>query len=317
MSEALVQVPCPFCGGDDPAPERQLNGFSLVRCRRCAFYYVNPRSSDEALNTLYTKRASEAFIPLYTKMASPSVIETFNQTLDLLEKLAPQKGRMLDVGCASGHFFEQALKRGWDAQGTDISNWAKEAALSRGIHNLYVGRLVDLHFPDHHFDVVHAAQVLEHMTNLREELAEMRRILRPGGLLYVDVPNYRTLPILMGRDDFLLNMPPQHIIYFTPRTLRTVMESAGFKDIQITSSSGLKWENLIGRRVKSDIADAVYGPVDPKSSAGASVSEPNHPHSGRGFASMVKKAMMATLIRPIFYNWFKVGINLIGTGRRD
>lgn len=313
MTEMLVQAPCPLCGGDDHVAERELNGFFLVRCRRCSFVFVNPRYSDEALAALYTNQDSEKSIQLYSKIASPSILETYNRTLDRLEKLMPARGRLLDVGCAAGYFFEQALKRGWDAHGTDLGIWAAEAALARGLKNLHVGRLRELRFPDHHFDVVYAAQIFEHLTNPRDELAEIHRILRPGGLFYMDVPNYRTLPILLGRDDFLLNMPPQHINYFTPPTLRALLDSAGFKDVQITSSGGLKWENLIGRQIQSDIADA-YGLGDHKS-ASSSAPESNQPYTGRSFGRIVKKVMTATLVRPILYNWFKVGMNLIGMAR--
>lgn len=312
LSATLVRVPCPLCQGNEGNPERVLNGFILERCRRCKFVFVNPRYSEEDLGKCYTNKDSDNLISLYSRIASSSVIESYNRTLDWLEKLVPTRGRLLDFACAAGYFFEQALKRGWDAHGTDLGMWTKEAARARGVPNLHVGRLIDLHFPDHHFDVVYAAQVLEHLPAPNEDLAEIRRILRPGGLLYVDVPNYRTLPIILGRDDFLLNTPPQHINYFTSRSLRTLLQSAGFRDVRITSSDGLKWENLIGRSFESDIKTA-YG-IGTSESTGPSSA--HRPRSRSGVTHMVKRMVVASAIKPIFYDCLKVGMNLIGVARR-
>jgi SAM-dependent methyltransferase len=273
---------------------------------------MNPQYTSESLANLYRDKDSAEMIPLYSQIASPSVVQGYQRTLDLLEQHVPEKGRLLDFACAAGYFMEEAGKRGWEAHGVDIGEWTKEAAAARGVSNLHVGTLHDLNFPDHFFDVVYAAQVFEHLPEPKADLAEIRRILRPGGLLYVDVPNYRTLSIVFGRDDFFLNDPPQHINYFSPSTLRALLNNSGYRPVRMISGGGLKWENLFGREVKSDIADAYRGRArTTESPAPAAASAPQ-----RKVRHKLKGLVVSTVIKPIFYNWLKVGMLLVALARR-
>jgi hypothetical protein len=67
-----VRVSCPLCHGRNSNSERFVNGYALERCRRCGFVFVNPRPSEDALNSLYTDRQAETLIRLYSTIASPS-----------------------------------------------------------------------------------------------------------------------------------------------------------------------------------------------------------------------------------------------------
>jgi SAM-dependent methyltransferase len=171
--------------------------------------------------------------------------------------------------------------------------------------------LSEIGFRHGSFDVVYAAQVFEHLPTPAVELAEIRSVLRPEGLLYIDVPNYQTLSILLGRDDFMLNEPPQHVNYFTPQSLRRLLQSAGFANIRVSTDGGLKWENLLGRSIKSEIKDA-YG-LDERSGTPS-------PSTERRVAVPVRDGMkrlaLKALIQPVFYHLFKVGMRLVAVGRR-
>jgi SAM-dependent methyltransferase len=272
---------------------------------------VNPRNPDEEIAELYTNKNVDRLIRLYEHIASPPLIAEYNNRLARLEKMLPARGRLLDLACAAGYFFEQAAKRGWEAHGIDVGEWTREAASRRGLTNLHVGRLIDLGFPDEHFDVVHAAQLFEHLTNPRDELAEIHRILRPGGVIYVDVPNYRTLPILLGKDDFVLNTPPQHINYFTSTTLRSLLQTAGFRDVQISTSGGLKWENLFGRGIHGELKA-----YDRDLAEGKPRQMPKVAPASNSFIARCKQAVTSMLVKPLLYDRCRFGILLVGTGRR-
>lgn len=309
----LIHVACALCGADDSRPDNTVAGFTLSRCRKCGFVYVNPRYAAADLEKLYTRKNSAQLIEHYNHMVSPVMLAQYHERIDLLERLMPTRGRLLDFACAAGHFFELAGQRGWDAHGADIGEWTREAAEARGLKNLHVGYLQDLGFPDHHFDVIHAAQVFEHLEHPGKLLAELRRILRPGGLLYVDVPNYHTLPIMLNRDDFFLNEPPQHINYFTPKTLRALLVRAGLVDVRILTTGGLKWENLVGKKSISDPAGS-HGPPSTGPSQERRDSAPVV--RKRSFKSMVKNTVMRGFVRPVLYNWSKLGMLLIGISRQ-
>lgn len=185
----LVAVRCPLCGGQKHRSERTVEGFSLVRCETCTFVFVNPRIDDEGLTKIYMDRSDpEELIELYARIATPRVLARYDHKLELLESRLGRRGRILDFACAAGYLLERAAARGWDAHGVDIGPWVKVAAQRRGLRNIHIGQLSDLNFPNGHFDVIYAGQVLEHLQDPLATLSEFRRILSTDGILYADVP---------------------------------------------------------------------------------------------------------------------------------
>jgi SAM-dependent methyltransferase len=306
VSNGLRRVPCPVCAREDSRHERTIKGFRLERCAACRHVFVNPQPSMDDVADLYVDRDNEPLVDIYERIAlAPSVRAEYLRRLAMLERLLPGRGRLLDFACGAGAFFELAQQHRWDAHGTELGRWAAEAAKRRGVQNLHVGRLADIAFPDGYFDVVYAAQVFEHLPNPGAELAEIRRVLRPGGLLYIDVPNYQTLSIVLGRDDFMLNEPPQHINYFVPASLGRLVRSASFVDVRISTDGGLKWENLFGRSINSEIKDA-YEIERPT---------PAQPPAD-GSAAAVKQLLLKVLVKPVLYDRLKVGMKLVAIARR-
>lgn len=298
----LTRVRCPICDSAESRPERTIASFALERCRACRFVFVNPQPTEAALNQIYAVRDAEELIQLYSRIQNADVERQQDRILDLLECYLPNRGRLLDFGCGAGYFAERAAQRGWDATGLDLGDWCREAAKRRGFNNVVIGSLSDGVFPPGHFDIVTANQVLEHLPHPRQTLAEIHAAIRPGGFFYANVPNYRCLSILLGKDDFEHNAPPQHLNYFTPRSFKPLLENQGFQVLRISTDGGLKWENLLGRRTKSSIT-AAY--------------EPSAPDQSRPTA---RTPMMKRLLRPaadlLLYRWAKVGIALEVLARR-
>ena len=100
-------------------------------------------------------------------------------------------GRMLDVGCAYGFLVDTYRRRGWDADGCDISSFAINEGARRGITGLRLGPLPALQYPAGAYDLVTCLDVIEHLTPdvYREYLAEFHRVLRPGGIALIATPN--------------------------------------------------------------------------------------------------------------------------------
>lgn len=309
----LQTVSCPLCEAQEAGAERTLDGYALQKCKKCGFVYVNPQPTDAQLAQIYGAADEAELIAHYERNHTPARVAGYHAALDRIERLLPGKGRLLDYGCGPGYFHEQAALRGFEAHGCDLGEWTQAAAKKRGVENLHVGRLQDLPFPDGYFDVVHSAQVLEHLPRPQADLAELYRLLRPGGLLYVDVPNYRTLPIMLGRDDFMLNLPPQHLNYFTPATLRSLLKRAGFQEVRVSTAGGLKLENLFGKRVRM-IETESHNPTCKHGESPGPVPPPAN--GSPGAAARLKGAVRSALVRPLLYERLKIGLLLIGTARK-
>ncbi len=246
----MERVACNLCGADDAAvrfpstlpPNPSLadwtayrctySGYgvhpTIVRCRRCGLVYANPRQ--EGATILETYEAVKD--PLYIEEREGRVL-TFEHHLRPLERLTgpPDGRRLLDIGAYTGVFVEIAARHGWDAWGVEPSHWAVEEARKRGLQ-VVQGTTETAELPEGGFDVVTMWDVIEHLTDPLGELRRVYGLLRPGGLLIVHTIDIGSLfARLMGaRWPWLMEM---HLYYFNRRTLRLMLEKAGFSVLRI------------------------------------------------------------------------------------
>jgi SAM-dependent methyltransferase len=157
--------------------------------------------------------------------------------------------------------MQRAASAGFEPEGIDLAPWVEEVAQRRGVPNVRACRIHEARYPDASFDVAHASQVFEHLPRPLDELEEIRRVLRPEGCCTSMSPTTKCLSIVLGRDDFELNTPPEHVTYFTPRTLAQLVARRDSWCSGRRTYGGLKWENLLGRPISSEIAEAVR-PLD-------------------------------------------------------
>ncbi|MFN2492459.1 MAG: class I SAM-dependent methyltransferase [Pyrinomonadaceae bacterium] len=157
-----------------------------------------------------------------------------------LEALLGHRGRYLDVGCGRGERLWAAREAGWEYEGLDPSStyldWARENLDVSG----RLGTLDQVHFPDNHFDAITMSGVIEHLYEPYLTLREIRRILKPAGLLWLDAPNEDGLYMQIGNAymrtlgrDWVVNLaptfPPYHVQGFNRHSLRKLLERAEFK----------------------------------------------------------------------------------------
>ncbi len=235
----LEYVVCNLCGSDDAEPFLQLDRWKVVRCRRCGLAYVNPRPSREVIKEQYQEKVAHrgVWAAEYLEFYKQRIVLDEHKFAEYLAKIERYKepGRILDVGCATGAFLSVAKRRGWEAYGVEIGEWAADFARACGL-DVFIGTLEEARFPDRYFDVVFSKSLLEHLPDPRGSLVEMRRILKDDGLLVVaGVPNVDSVTIRLGLDLFSGNKPPAHLYYFNPRTLRDMVQRCGFDCIQLLS----------------------------------------------------------------------------------
>jgi SAM-dependent methyltransferase len=141
-------------------------------------------------------------------------------------------GRVLDVGCGRGFLLDAFRRRGWTVEGTEMS--LASSAHAREVLGIpvQVGPLESLGLPGGSFDAVTLWHVLEHVTDPASLLGEIARLLRPGGVLLVSVPNFGSPEArLTGPGWFHLDAP-RHLVHFTPASLAGVLHLAGFESLQ-------------------------------------------------------------------------------------
>lgn len=154
---------------------------------------------------------------------------------DLFYLGARPPGALLDVGCGDGSFLRKAAARGWRARGIDFDEAAARAAREKGVE-VDCGGLVEAGYEANSFDAVTLNNVIEHLQNPAEVIAEARRILRPGGVLVMATPNVLSYGHrCFGRHWRGLEIP-RHLFLFSPAILRRLCREAGFARIAAFST---------------------------------------------------------------------------------
>ena len=203
----------------------EVRGYRIARCGGCGFLYVNPRPTEAALGTLYA-----GWNPYHGDHFEPTAGE--RAVLDRLVQGLKRRARgnaLLEVGCGRGDLLRAAAAAGFQVSGCDFFGPDRPAIDGA---RLYDGPFRTAGAPAASFDVVLSRDTLEHVADPRAELDEMARVLKPGGLLYLKVPNatyeHGWLCRLVFRKENLFE-PPYHLNYFTAGSLRRFLESAGLR----------------------------------------------------------------------------------------
>ena len=224
-------VTCDLCGAEDPAllhqgPDRQLGGqeqFTLVRCSQCGLIYQSPRPAD--MGPYYPQE----YAPFdEAKQQTTNRISAFLQARDerALRRLVGRIGHVLEIGCATGDYLLALRQQGWEVTGVEFNDHAAAMARQRGL-DVRSGDLLDANLPAEAFDLVLLRHVLEHVLSPSATLAEIHRVLAPGGKVSVLLPNYDSLErILCGAYWHGYDLP-RHLFTFTPGTLTDMIERAG------------------------------------------------------------------------------------------
>lgn len=184
----------------------------------------------------YRQSADEYFEHHSPDAKRAAALEILQQGRDL----TGGQGRLLDIGAGRGELLLAARQDGWAVVGIEPStSFAEYAARASGVDILRES-VEQCRFPDASFDVVVLSGVLEHLYNPSETLREVARILRPGGAVFIDVPNERGLYFragnfyqkLRGRN-WVVNLSPTfapfHVFGFGPRSLRALLAGHGLE----------------------------------------------------------------------------------------
>lgn len=235
-------VPCPACGQSKPTsplwrvPDRLWfpdHNFNLVRCNQCQFVYLNPRPDDIEMKKHYPD-----FFYSYAEFPD-GMPPAFLWRLRQIES-RKKDGKLLDVGCGDGFFLVFSLQRGWDVYGLDTCPGAVQAAKEKLGERVSLNTLKRASYASDFFDVVSLFEVLEHLPNPMDHLLEIRRILQPGGWVCLSVPNFASLERWVFGKWWVGLDAPRHLQQFTPESLQSFLERAGFDVVDLKSVSANK-----------------------------------------------------------------------------
>lgn len=220
MTLKLETIVCPLCKSPqfDHVATR-FDKLDIVRCRQCNLAYINPRPTAEEIAKMYEESyyagsADRAVGYVHHRPSALSIryCAPYSWKL-LLEETSLVNMRALDIGCAFGQWVYWMSKSGAKALGIDITaegvNWGREKL---GL-DLRQATLESLDEPQESFDVITMVDLIEHIAELDSFMNRLTSLLKPGGLVFVQTPNFGTYQTWGDRCSFL-RYSLDHLLYF-------------------------------------------------------------------------------------------------------
>ena len=226
---------CPVCGTSQPRPlfighDRLHNlpgRFPVARCLGCGSAYLTERPAN--LTQYYPPESYAAYAGREHHFSrAPGRGQGLAQRRQLLERLKPRGGRLLDVGCGSGDFLAVMQKvPGWQVAGLEPSPQAAEHARATHSLDVTVGEFPQSHWPAASYDVIMMWHVLEHVPAPKQVLVEVRRLLKHDGVFVVAVPVADSAEAQLFGPAWAGYDVPRHLMTFTRASVTRLLEQAG------------------------------------------------------------------------------------------
>lgn len=243
-------------------------GLGIEQCKTCGIVRSNPRVKQEAIQRCYEAGAQNRAIynEMYGKTPAPPIAwrSVENRYREIARKLMAQFPRgsnpsLLEIGFGRGEFLPHLKAAGFDVQGFDIAETACQNLRAKGIHATCAPSLEAAHLPSNSLDIVAMWEVFEHVPEPASFVAEIYRILKPGGYWFLQVPNWRWLnfktrvvSMLPGKKDYIskygLIGPVFHLYHYTHESLKNLLSSNGFrhaKSMRIHLYDETNWKALV------------------------------------------------------------------------
>lgn len=202
----------------------------IILCKDCK---IKDDTVDYSNSGYYSREDNKAksFIRVLTSLFSLlrlNIVKKFinNKTLEGLN--------ILDIGCGKGGFLEAAKKQGAMVHGLEPTERSFEVAknkLGQSVQNLMMSKSI---FPNNSMDVITMWHVFEHIPMPKDILNDCNYVLKNNGLLVIAIPNYRGLIAKLGGRVWFNLDPPRHVVHYSEKALRKVVENSGFTVINVT-----------------------------------------------------------------------------------
>ena len=220
---------CPACGG----VFKQFAAFGqhiIYQCSSCGLGHTSnteKQTGDYHRDEVYIKEEL-----CFTNI--------FQRRVNLINHFVKVPGKILDIGSSTGLMLSLFQKQGWQVQGIEISKKAAEFAIQRGIPTM-ITTLEQAKLQNNYFDAVVINHTLEHLEDPQATVKKARTILKSGGVLLIDVPNFGSLSAQAAKDNWPYLLPDEHIWHFTAKAITKMLEKEGLAVINRTSPSGI-WD---------------------------------------------------------------------------
>ncbi len=246
---------CAVCGAGSPRLKHHMAEAEIFRCGRCGLEFWNPAPgfrAEEVYDAAYFSDASAGHG--YDDYADLESVLRLNFARRLAGiPRSPHAGRLLDIGAAFGFAVAEARCAGWDATGIEISVAAARRAGTAAPGRVLVANALHTPFAAAAFDVVTLWDVLEHLSDPHAAIAEVARLLRPGGRLALTTGDVGSLAARLSGARWHLYTLPEHLFFFSRRSLRELLGAHGLRVESVRAESSLYTAGYLVERLRKTL----------------------------------------------------------------
>jgi len=237
--DQFVEVACPACGGVESQPKYSKYSFQYNACTECATVYMNPRPSAELLGEFYAQSANYAYWNAHIFPASEAMrrnrifVPRVDRVIEYCEKYGSGKNTLLEVGAGFGTFCEEMQSRSFfkNIVSVEPTPSLAETCRSKGITTIEQPIETVSFRPEDRLDVVVNFEVIEHLFSPKDFITKCGEMLLPGGLFIVTCPNGLGFDVVTLKE-VSKTIDHEHVNYFNPSSLTTLLESCGFEVLE-------------------------------------------------------------------------------------
>ncbi len=213
--------------------------FQIAQCRDCGFQFTQDYPDEKEIGRYYESEeyvshsnTSKGLVNYLYQLARKYMLR---RKLRIVNKITAKKnGSLLDIGSGTGHFADTMKRSGWQVKGVEINDRAGEFSKSQfGLDVISPDEISSL--TPESFDCITLWHVLEHFHDPFRYAADIHRILKPGGVCIIALPNSDSFDALHYKEYWAAYDLPRHLWHFSPATFRLFAEKTGFRLKEIKS----------------------------------------------------------------------------------
>jgi len=209
---------------------------NVYYCDKCELGMLDNEKNEEELKKFYSKEYREKFKPKIDKKTTPQeLFDTYSlfqqNRVNLIKKHLKKNVRLLEIGCSAGMFLYQIKKHIKEIVGIDYDLESAKFASEKCDCAVFTEEIEKTNLEKKTFDIICAFQTLEHIKNPYNFLSTIIQYLKPGGIIYLEVPNLNDILIHAYNLPYYYNFyfHSAHLWYFTDKSFKKIAQKTGLK----------------------------------------------------------------------------------------
>jgi 2-polyprenyl-3-methyl-5-hydroxy-6-metoxy-1,4-benzoquinol methylase len=240
MDGRVHYTSCPVCNSGNINPLLTVKDHSVSKeefvvwqCGDCTLRFTQDVPDENNIGRYYK---SEDYIS-HTNTDKGFINKAYQKVRDytlqqkaklIIDETDIVKGNVLDIGCGTGAFLNAMKGKGWQVKGMEPDEDARK--LAKQLYGLSIDEPMSINeLNDQSFDAITLWHVLEHVHQLHDYVEQLKRLLKPGGKLFIAVPNYQSKDAAAYRLYWAAYDVPRHLYHFSPKAVNVLMQQHGLR----------------------------------------------------------------------------------------